>query len=505
MCSTVCDHTGEGATRLEAELGAERVGTSMWGVIYRSLNYAHCYRLIPGDQGVTADRQAQLQQLAARPRQPGLAPVVDARYRSLDERWFVVVSYEVGAERTLVHALASEDPADRVAAIAATLRAMPNWWARVGRGFIPMPSDIVFVEGIPHLLPLPPWGAPAIEALFAERERALYLAPEIVRGDGASVWGNSSDLFSLGVMLLQCFVVLPDCDVDRLLQQIACGVAFLSARCESQLPFWLQKVGAVQRALEAARRLTGPDPRVRSALDPLQLAVQLEACPSAMNPATAVRELREGARSQEAMDLAQAILLDEPSYDLLLLAAEIAWQDLGNPLEGLSLLDKAVVTAPRRTQAYADQFALISDLRLDIIARLAYAIDPSFAERLDNTMEAAFEHLPAKDRDARAGEMARYLIDRKQLVRAAQFIYEKLHEGRTLLWWRFDLMLAYAETFLRLDRLDEAKQQVDQIKSGLRRVRRNRTMSEAEIQKYGAEVTQLELRLHERRVAEGAR
>lgn len=495
MCAYV---SAEAVSTLEAELGAERIGPSMWGDVYRSLDHARCYRLIAGENGVSANQKEELQRLRERPRQRGIAPVIDVGWRSIDERWFVVVTYEIATERTLVQALATDDPADRVRTLATVLRAVPSWWARIGRGFIPMPSDVVFAGGIPQLLAVPPWGSPSVEVLFAERERALYLPPEIVRGDDASVWGNSSDLFCLGVMLLQCFVVLPDGDAGRLLQQVACGAAFVPARCESRLPFWLQKVDAVQRALEAARGLTGPDPRARSALDPLELAEQLDVCAPAMNPITAVEELRQAGKPEEAVELARAVLVDEPSYELLLLAAEIAWKDLENPLEGLSLLDNAVVAAPGRTEAYAAQVALISDLRTDIIARLAYAIDPSFAERLDRTMDVAFARIPAEEQDARAGDMASYLIERDQLVRANEFAYERLHEGERLLWWKFDLMLAYAETFLRLGRLEEARQQIDRTKGGLRRVRQQGSIPESEIQRYGSELLRFDHELHRR-------
>jgi hypothetical protein len=309
------------------------------------------------------------------------------------------------------------------------------------------------------------------------------------------VWGNSVDLFALGVALLQCFVMLPVSDTPMLLNRVASDIAFLSDRCEPRPPFWLQKAAAMRGALEVARALTGPDPRVRSALDPVELASRLEECLPAMSPVSAVGDLRQSGRPNEAMEMAHAVLLDDASYELLLLSARIAWQDLGNALEGLSLLDRAAATMPDRVEAYAEQLELISSLRSDIVARIELATDASFAARLDAVMDAAFTHLTAQEQGARADTMAWYLIERGQLERANRFIYGKLHDGQTLMWWRFDLMLAYAETFLRLGRLDEARRQAGAIKQGLARVRQQGSVPEEEVRRHGADLAKLELRL----------
>ncbi len=494
----------EGAARIEAELGVERVGPSLWGTVYRALELSRYYRLIPSNASITAERKAELDELVNRPRRPRVAPVAEVGQRGFGDHWYVVVRYDIGAEATLTEILASGGPADRVRAVGATLGQIPGWWQSVGPGSIPMPSDVVFVGGTPFLLAMPPWGAPGIDAFLAEPARAHHIAPEVARGL-ADRPGGSADLFSVGIMLLLGLVTLPDGDAGRMLHRAACGVTFAWDRPKSRLPFWLQNTRAVQQALQVARGLTDPDPCVRGALDPAELARRLACCPSAMDPVTAVRELSETGRPQEAMELAQAILLDGPSYDILLLAAGIAWRDLGKPLVGLSLLDQAVSIDANRTAAYAEQVKLISDLRTDIVAQLAAAIDASFAERLDRTMETAFRHLPETDQNAQAADLAWYLIERGHLAQANELAYHRLHEGQTELWWRFDLMLAYGETFLRLDRLEEAKQVAERIRTGLRRVRINQTMSEAEVRRFGHQLTEFELRIYEHRRTGAAR
>lgn len=488
--SAVTDHS-----RVEAELGAELVGPGMWGTVYRARDGVHYYRLI---EDLSADQKADLQEMEKEPRRPRIAPVLAARLRPVDGRYPMVVEYEAGAGATLVGALAEPDPGRRVAAVGAVAQSLPLWWDALGRGLLPMPGDVVFVRDTPQLLPLPRWGPPGIESLLGEPSRALFLAPEIVRGRHAPTAGPASDLFTLGVMLLLCFATPEQTEGPRLLHRSACGVAFSPERSTWRVAFWLQKVEAVQDALRLARGLIEPDPRARSGLDPFELGARLARCPEAMKPETAVQLLRNSGRAQEALELAHAILLDDPSYDLLLLAAEISWKDLGAPLEGLSLLDKAVEADPHRGEAYAQQFTLISHLRTDIVARLAAAIDESFAERLDRTMEAAYRRLPPEDQDSRAPEVAWYLIERDRLPRANEFVYERLHDGNTLLWWKFDLMLAYAETFLRLGRLDSARQVIQQIKRGLRRVRDNESMPGEEIRGYGERLSELEIRVLER-------
>jgi tetratricopeptide (TPR) repeat protein len=488
---------------VEAEDGSvqlDRVGPSLWGCVYRSVDGRRYYRIIPSADGITAEMRDEMRRWQDRPRQPGIAPVVEVGQTSADGRSCLLVRYDIDAPDTLLEALAGDDPAARVRAVAAAARALPGWWGRVGVGLVPMPSDVLLREQVPYLLAMPRWGIPDVGAFFGEPGRVQQLPPEIVCGRAGEAWANASDLYALGVTLLRCFTRLPDDDAEQTFAHIASGTAFTPERCESTLAFWLQRVEPVQAAVALARHLIDPSPKVRSAVDPMALAEQLDACATAMNAVAAVTELWSGGEPREAMDLAQNILVDEPSYELYVLAGTVSWRGLRNSLEALSLFEKAIAIDPVRTEAYAEEVEMIGSLRDDIIAQLAAAVDPSFADRLDTTMWNAFNRLPPDRQQAAEPDLARYLLDRGQFARASQFAYGRLHDADGKLhWWNFDMMLAYAEAFLELDHLDDAEGVLARIKSGLAKVRANKTVRETRIQELGSRLAQLELRAHERR------
>jgi tetratricopeptide (TPR) repeat protein len=478
----------------------ERVGPSVWGGVYRSAGGRRYYRLIPSTEGVTAEMRDELRRWADRPRQPGVAPIVHVGQQSIEGGWWLLVRYDVHAGTTLLEELERDDPAARTRAVAATFRALPRWWGRLGVGLLPMPSDVLFHDAVPVLLALPHWGIPDVEALFDEPGRARYLPPEIVSGRAGEAWANTSDLHALGVALLECFVRLPDDDAGRILAHIASGTAFAPERCQSRLAFWLQKIAAVRAAEETARRLVHPDPRVRSAVDPAALADELDACVEAMDPVTAVSGVWDAGDPRQAMSLAQAILVDEPSYELYVLAARVAWRGLRNSLEALSLLEKAIEIDEGRPDAYAEQVALIGSVKTDILAQLEAAIDPSFAARLDGTMRNAFDRLPDEEQAAAELDAARYLIDRGHFAEASRFVYGRLYDDdHKLHWWKFGLMLAYAEAFLGLDRLDECGAVLAEVKAGLAKVTANPLLREDHAHVHGGRLAELTLSLHERR------
>src|SRR5262245_39740586 len=160
----------------------ECVGPSLWGSIYRSAQDGDYYRVIPSAYGVTAEMRDEVRQWRTRPRRPGIAPILDTQQSTVDGQSCLPVRYGEQAESTLRDALASEDAKTRVRAVAATMRALPGWRARVGSGLMPTPSDIVLRGPIAILLAHPYWGVPPIGALLDEPERAMHLPPEILRG-----------------------------------------------------------------------------------------------------------------------------------------------------------------------------------------------------------------------------------------------------------------------------------------------------------------------------------
>ncbi|MFF4500748.1 hypothetical protein [Streptomyces sp. NPDC001401] len=493
---------GSQAEAVAAELDAEYAGVGWWGTLYRAPRRRRWYRLIPVEE-IDGEQRSELLAWPTRPRRPDLVPVVpgeQGEQRQLAGRWFQVVCYETDAARSLADALADREPAARLAPVAGALRALPGWRTAIGPELVALPADVVLTGQGPLLLPLPGWGAPSLGQIFAEPERLAHLTPEAARGLPAG--GRDPALHALGVAALHCFESPPDADAERLLQRAACATVFAPRPRYSRLPSWMRRVRSVRAVREELHALTGPRSEEPSEVDPLRLADALDEARRAMDPLTAVRALRTAGEPRKAVGLAHAALVDQPGYGLIVLAAEIAHEDLGDPLEALSLLERAVQADPERAEAYPVQLSIIGGLWSVVLGRLAGAADGSFADRLLTTARAAFDRLPPAVRRDHAHELAVCLIGRGELVEANAFVHQWLHDGDTLMWWRFDLMLDYAQTFLLLDRLDAAKQVADEVRDGLGRVREHGSMARRDIHEHGMRYADLVRRLHERRGGE---
>ncbi|TYK43650.1 tetratricopeptide repeat protein [Actinomadura decatromicini] len=485
----------EPVQQIARDLDAEYVGVGRCGTLYRAPERQRCYRLIPRAE-LSADHRDELKRWQGLPRRPGLAPVVaagaDGDQQHLGGRWYQVVCYETRGRRSLADAFADPVPANRVDAVIVALRAVTRWWSSLGPGMMPMPADIVLTDSGTQLLPLPSWGVPSLTELMTGPERVLHLAPNLARGQ-AEV-GRAEDLYTLAVAALRCFGTIPDAGPERLLHRAACAVAPSGERLDGRLPGWMRRVGPIRSVLDELCELTSPAAMAerRGDDDVAWLVGRLERARDAMDPVTAVRSLRDADEPQEALSLARTILVDDPHYDVLVLAAAIAYQDAGSPLEALTLLDRAVQTDPERLEAYAEQMSIIGDLWTTVLTLLSEAIDDSFARRLDTTLQTAFHHLPQAERRAHAATMAGHLIRQGKLREANSFAHQWLHGEDGLMWWRIDLMIVYGTTFLLLDRVNEAAQIAEVIRKGLRRVTVNKSMDAATIGLYGRLLAQFE-------------
>jgi hypothetical protein len=155
-----------------------------------------------------------------------------------------------------------------------------------------------------------------------------------------------------------------------------------------------------------------------------------------------------------------------------------------------------------RREAYMTQFALVGRFRHDLAGRLSDAVDPSFAERMDATVRTAFDHLPpdgADGKGAKAHDLATYLLERGKAEDANQAAYDWLTKKGRLEWWRFDLMIDYARSFMVLGRLDDADAVAKEVQVGLQRVRANQSMNDAEIGVHGRRLNNLRHDLRRRR------
>jgi len=488
----------EHVDEIERELAAVRVGPSMWGDIYRAVDRTRYVRVIPNTVGgLTAQRRHELACWPELPSASGVAPVVEAVQLNLvPGKWFNCVSYEIAAQDSLTDLVAGADPAARVRAVTDTLQMLPVWWRELTPGLLLMPSDVVFAADAPHLLRLPTWGVPAVSELLADPRRVLHLAPEILRGTCAGP-AEAADLFAVGSMLMSCFASPEDSDSRIVLQKMACAAAVGVEHGASRLPLWADSVPTVAAAISQVARFVALDPEARLAVSAKELASTMVDCATALDLLESVARLRADGYPGRALELAEVAMLDTGSYELYLLAADIAGADLGRPLTALSFLDEAVRLDTSRTEAYTAQFTLIATLRAEIMVALSSATDGSFAVRLDQIMRTAYDQLGDAERSARAPEMAWYLIGRERLGEATRFLRSLLYEGDTELWWKFELMAVYAYAFVRARELEKARQIAAKIKWGLRRVRENKTMPTTEILRHGAALAELELRLHE--------
>ncbi|TQM85312.1 hypothetical protein FHX81_7791 [Saccharothrix saharensis] len=484
---------GEPVRLIEHELDAEYVGVGRRGTLYRAPARQRCYRLIRPAE-LSADHRDELKRWQHRGWRPGLATVVPADtagdQQRLGGRWYQVVCYETNGRRSLADAIADPDPARRVDAVVTALRALPGWWESLGPGMMPMPADIVLTDAGPQLLPLPCWGAPSFTELLSAPERVLHLAPDLARGQTAV--GRAEDLFALGVAALRCFGTTPDTDAERLLHRAACAVAPSGERLDGRLPTWMRRVGPIRAVLEDLCEMTTA-PR-RGDVDVTWLADRLQHARDAMDPVAAVQGLRDAGEPEQALSLARAVLVDAPHYDVLVLAATIAYQDTAAPLEALTLLDRAVEIAPDRVEAYGEQMSVVAigEVWAVVQALLSDAIDDSFTRRLDATVQTAFHRLPRALRGRHAPAMASHLIRQGRVREANAFAHKWLHDGKTLMWWRFDLMIVYATTFWLLGRHAQAFQVVGVIRQGLARVRENGSVDIAAIELYELLLGQLE-------------
>ena len=478
-------------TPVEAEPVA--AGDGIWGEIHSLPDRRRCYRLVPTDE-LVANQRVQLDRLRERARWPGVAPLLHNEEGDVTERdghFYDVVTYELELDATLGQVVAGPRPEQRLAAVATVLRALPGWWGRV-EGMIPVGADIVFSRGRPYLLELPAWGVPAVSTLLRSPERIPYLAPEIVRGVAEP--DRAADVYALTVTALRCFLEPPAAESERLLHWAAAG------RPEdgpSRLPHWMRQVGAVTGTLAYLRGVLAAGHGERLAVEPAEIADRLDRCRESMDPLVAVRQLREDGNPERALYLAHTILLTEPSYELLVLAAELSYRDLHapQPLEAWDLLERAVRTQQGRREAYMTQFALVSRFRHDLAKRLSDAVDPSFAERMDATVRTAFDHLPpdgAEGKGAKAHDLTVYLLERDKAMDANQTAYAWLTKGGRLEWWRFDLMIDYARSFMLLDDLDKADAVAEQVRKGLQQVRANQSMSQADISVHGHRLINLQ-------------
>jgi tetratricopeptide (TPR) repeat protein len=484
------------------------VGPSLRGWIYRSASRPACYRVLPM-QEAPLELRAEATSWKDRARRPGLAPVVHAAQDY--ERGFFFIQYEMLAERTLQDVLEHPNPATRLEAAARTAEAAVGWLKVLGSGFLPMPADIVFgAGGSPILLAVPTSETPPLDCVFAEPSRALYLAPEAMCGR-AGVKPEALDRYALGMALLRCFYRIPAREPEEVLRQAVNGTALEADSLESSLPVWLDSSEGIEPARTAVLGLVDRDPEVRAGLDLHRLAGVLAECSQLANPLRTVVSTAAARGPAAALELAEEILPEDDSFELLAEAGRLAVQS-GRTLEAIDFFERAigrnpvsesqmVLSSDRPSNENPDLQELFESQLLAITALVSGAsgIAPakrtSVLEKLDAILLRDFQGLSPQKQTDHEEAIARYHLEREDFEKAASFIHPRLFEGDKYIWWKFDMTLAYTEALMGLGDIEEARRMLTDIKQRLAFVRKNRSVPEDEIARYGSRVDELERRL----------
>ncbi|HEX3657505.1 MAG TPA: hypothetical protein VHV55_17070 [Pirellulales bacterium] len=414
------------------------VGPSFHGRIFRSKTRPVCYRIVPATRLGIRERES-LAAWREVPR-PGVALVKRAWQPDPDPGGYVI-QYEVeGFAGTLAESLA-KDPRVSLGYVAATLRALSGWWQNLHMPLLPMPADIALSANGVCLLPVPNWGPPTVDHVFVEPARAFFMAPEFLRS--AAAWGQNPamqawDIYCVGVLVQMCFCRFPShVNPERLLYDAVAGVAAEMRPRLADLPIWVDRVRATEDAIQMGARMVCRDPNVRMHLNLGEVADYLSECRNRMEPARAVREVSR----QDALQgfaLLQDLLLEDDSYDLLLVGAELAGQ-LQRPLEAIDFCERAIAKHPDRPDAYEAQIYRISEARdpSEPLQEL-YLHNSELALQLDARIARDYQQLEKQGMELAApysSLLARHYLWRGEEMpsfydTAADFVHGKIFDDR---------------------------------------------------------------------------
>jgi hypothetical protein len=480
------------------------VGTSMWGHVYKAKAGLFAYRILPIEEIYQAEQRAEIRQIMKKPRQPGIAPIVEADQTLIENKSYYYICYEVETDQPWIDMLADPDPVVRLQSGLLVLRELPNWYERLDEGLLPMPPDIFFAQDSPFLLHIPFLGFPGVPALLSSPTRILHLAPEVIRGQQLQVWDRNVALYSIMIaILLSAFSTDLNKPVEWLLTRVANGTLYIREKMKERLPLWLNKLETIQGMYRTLFQTVHPDIRERTSISIETAAEAIERGIPLLNPKTAVQDIMRKRKPQDALNLLQDILFDTPTYTLLLLAGMIAKENLNNQLEAVGFFERAIkldiAEKTGQSEAYMEQLKLL--LKPEILALLTLTGGNEFtvSDKLDDVVWRDFSQLTPEQQKELAIETAKYYILRRQYDKAAHLIHPHLYdEENVYLWWEFPKTLVYLETLIGMKRLPDAAQLLHHIKQCLAKVQAAGHIRRETCHQYGQEVTRLELMLHER-------
>jgi hypothetical protein len=484
-------------THDDRRIALRPIGPSAQGWVCATAAKDECYRLIPigrgagNGSGVRECEDAPIErrqrfrewklgeptapEWTRHPASRYLAPIVDEgqAQTTFDENasWYYV-RYDAPHATTLTEKLAAQDLTARLDAIILVLYRMNGWWQDVRRGLVPFAADIVFDASMrPLLLPTPAWRYLDLGALLAEPSRMASFAPECLRGtcEADAGAGAAIDRFALGALALRAFRQAPAvADVETGLPRAVTGRIWQDLA--SRVPYWLQRVPAATEAEAAVKLLLAPDPKVRAAVDLLQIGRTLEECRRRMEPARAVRELLDRGRADEAYGLLQDILLADDSIAMLISAADVA-RRCHHPLDEVDMLERALARPDATSDLYRRQFeVLTSDEGRESLDRWL-TLEPGLGDHIDKRLLRNLEILETTSPSFEWEErMVDHLRWRGKLVEATHFIYSRLFDReRRFLWWKFPMRFKYFRTLLQTGQQLSIAGREEQAKDYIRR------------------------------------
>jgi len=473
-----------------ATVRLDHVGPTCWGNVYRNRDGNGCYRLLPMQRAPAGFRKAVRDEERCA-RRHGIAPIVASGPVMVQGESFFYVKYDISPDASFVDVMRDTSPKVRLYAAFAVLRTLPHWWQSLRPGLLPLPADIAFMLDTPQLLALPPPpDEPALDLVLAQPEVGLHLAPEIVRGRRSLTWATAVDLYAVGALLLRSLFKVAFAPVgEQVLSAAANGSLLDPASCQSSLPYWVTRLPSYEPTLRAVRRLVDPNPRVRAAIDIGNLTEELFHWVEQVEPMRAVTELRRRGHAAEAFALINDVLLTDQNAELLWVAGEVAADDLARPLEAISLLERAVELEPT-DRVFDKQLRTVLALALGGQAEWQQVVGTSGAQ-FDTMVHRDFHSLTVERQDDLEAEVAQYLLARGLFREATQFVHPRIVEGGKLLWWKFDLIIAYVSAFLALNRRQDALAVLEEGARHLPRAAAHPMLSPAAIEEYEQRLQQL--------------
>lgn len=493
-----------------------RAGTSLHGWIYRSLEHPCCYRLVPLDE-MPIQRKHDLQKWVGTQR---TGTVIAKAWQPTADLPFYVVKYEVdGLRRTLAEALTDPVLGRRLDSAISFLEALEDWWEILGSPLLPTPADVALTNaGRALLLPLPAWRLPGVESVLAEPERLQYLAPEVVRSQTLPApenqrEGRALDLFSAGVGILRGLHWEREAEPTEVaFQRAAAGTLVARMIGRERLPSWASQLDSAREARQVLERWVSGSPAERGGASPKALSNLLSRCRHELDPGVAVRKLRDSGPPSEAFALAERILFEDESPELLTLAGDLA-TETERPLEALDYYERAIGRAPDPEGVAEAQLRVIVSAGLGPgPIRDLFLLKGPVGTQLDERLWRDFRLLGEDRKRKLELEMARHLLWRGEqmatsYVSAARFIADRLGvSSGEFQWWNLEMNMAYAEALLGQGALPAARSQLATIKAALAKVRRS--ITEGEFRHWGERLSGIEaalVRREDQRSSGGAR